>query len=36
MKHGGAFATGACMLDMDATEGVGIDFCTEMHFMGKN
>ena len=35
VEHGSAFATGTGVLDMDTTIGIGSDFGTEMHLVGK-
>ena len=35
VEHGGAFATGTGMLDMDASEGIGINLGTKMDFVRK-
>ena len=35
VEHGGAFATGTGVLDMDTSEGIGIDLGTKMDLVRK-
>ena len=36
VEHGGVFATGTSVLDMDAAVRIGSDFGTKMHLVGKD